>query len=105
MTTVARVLTFHLPSEQVDSLLELFDRDIAPRYCGRGGFRGLLFLEMGEGSSRSQMSVVSLWDEASVEDPDDATDRWWDDAADELGIGIARYRSRVLRDIRGGASD
>jgi hypothetical protein len=51
------------------------------------------------------MSVVSLWDEASVEDPDDATDRWWDDAADELGIGIARYRSRVLRDIRGGASD
>ncbi len=105
MTTVARVLVFHLPAEQVGPLLDVFDRDIGPRYSGHRGFRGLLCLEMGEGSGRSQISVVSLWDEASMEASDDASDGWWDDAADELGIGIARHRCRVLRDIRGVATD
>jgi len=105
MTTFARVLTFHLPSEQVASILDVFDRDIAPRYSGHRGFRGLLCLELGEGSSRSQIYVVSLWDGASVGDADDASDHWWDDASAALGIGIARHRCRVLREVPGGAAD
>ena len=101
MATFARVLTFHLPSEQITSLLEIFDEGLAPRYAGHPGFGGLLCLELREGSSRSQIYVVSLWDDTKIKDSNDIADRWWDDASEVLGIGIARHRCRVLRDIPG----
>jgi hypothetical protein len=105
MATFARVLTFHLPSEQITSLLEIFDERLAPRYASHPAFGGLLSLELREGSSRSQIYVVSLWDDTLVKDSTDIADRWWDDASEVLGIGIARHRCRVLRDIPGHTPD
>jgi hypothetical protein len=99
MAPIARVLTFHLPSEQVNALLQVFDHDLGPRYAGHPDFRGLLCLELGQGTSRSQIYVISLWDETMVQDSEDATDGWWDGAAEALGLGIARHHCRVLRDI------
>jgi hypothetical protein len=105
MVSFAKVLTLHLPSEKVDALLDIFDVDLAPRYVGHPGFRGLLCLELGADTSRSQIYVVSLWDEAMVEDSDDPADRWWDDASEVLGIGIARHTAQVLREIPGITAD
>jgi len=48
---------------------------------------------------------VSMWDDAEVEDAGDLSDRWWDDAAEVLAIGIARHRCKVLRDLPGYAPD
>ena len=104
MAAIAKVLTFHLPPEQVTSLLEIFDSDLAPQYTGHRGFRGLLCLEVAAGASRRQIYVVSLWEEdGNVGDAEDLADRWWDDTSDALGVGIARQRYRVLRDISGQA--
>jgi len=105
MATVAKVLTFHLPAEQIPPLLEIFDGELAPKYAGHPGFRGLLCLELGEGASRSQIYVVSMWDDTQVDDSGDISDRWWDDASEVLSIGIARHRCRVLRDMPGHPAD
>ncbi len=101
MATVAKVLTFHLPAEQMAPFLEIFDGELAPRYAGHPGFLGLLCLESGEGASRSQIYVVSMWDDTKAEDAGDLPDRWWDDATEDLAVGIARHRYRVLRDMPG----
>jgi len=101
MASVAKVLTFHLPAEQIGPLLENFDRHLSPRYTEHPGFRGLLCLELGERASRSQIYVVALWEDDAAADSGDLSDRWWDDASEALGIGIARHRCRVLRDVPG----
>jgi hypothetical protein len=101
MSTFAKVLTFHLPSEQVGSLLEFLDANLGPQYVEHPGFRGLLCLELSEGPSRIQVFVVSIWDDASRPEGDDVTDRLWDEASDALGVGIARNTCKVLRAIPG----
>jgi hypothetical protein len=101
MTTSAKVVTFHLPSEQVGSLLEFLDANLGPRYVEHPGFRGLLCLEQSEGASRIQVLVVSIWDDAGLADGEDVADRLWDEASEALGVGIARNTCKVLRAIPG----
>ncbi len=101
MVTFAKILTFHLPSDEVASLLEILDARLTPRSEQHHGFRGLLCLEMSEGPNRSQVFVVSKWDHANLVEAEEIAARWWDEASEVLGVGIARSTCEVLRDIPG----
>lgn len=99
MARFAKVLTLHLPSEQIASLLELLDAGLVPSHVNHPGFQGLLCLEQCEGANRSQISVVLSWDDANFEDEDDVADRWWAEISEVLGVGVARSTWTILRDI------
>ena len=99
MARFAKVLTLHLPSEQIASLLNLLDDGLVARHMDHPGFRGLLCLEQDEGANRSQISVVLSWDDENFEYEDDAVDRWWAEVAEVFGVGVARSTWTVLRDI------
>jgi hypothetical protein len=101
MATFAQVLTFHLPSEQIPSLLEILDTQLTPPYAQHRSFRGLTCLELREGPHRSHISVVSLWDDSETHGAEQLADRSWDDASELLGVGIARQTCRVLRRVPG----
>lgn len=89
MAIFVKVLTLHVPSEQISSLLELLDAGLVPSHVDHPGFRGLLCLEQCEGANRSQISVVLSWDDANFEDEDDIADRWWAEVSEVLGVGVA----------------
>ncbi len=54
-----------------------------------------------QGTGRSQVFVISLWDTASVKEAEDFADQCSAVVADIVGGGIARHRANVLRAIPG----
>jgi heme-degrading monooxygenase HmoA len=101
MATHAAMLMLHLPSEKMNDLLEMLDGRLAPRCGEHPGFRGLLCLESGEALGRSQVFVVSLWDNATFEEIEDAAEQLANDASEFLGVGVARQSCWILRDMPG----
>jgi hypothetical protein len=105
MATHATLLTLHLPSEKMNDLLEVLDGKLIPRCGEHQGFRGLLCLESGEALGRSQVFIVSLWDQANFEDIREAAEQLADDASEILGVGVSRQSCWILRHVPGPATD